>query len=94
MSTLTEQTDEQAFGDSLHDLQRACASCNRHDQAIVLIEACIEAGYNTQGRIHSILHALGWNLRHAQIILVKSAGSNPAIHRWQRDEHGVYCNHP
>ena len=84
---------EDAFVESLRALQRACQYCNKHDQAIVLISACIDAGYDTHGRILGALHALGWNLRHAAIVLIKSAGSNPAIHRWQRDDHGVYRNH-
>ena len=85
---------DDAFVASLKTLQRACQYANKHDQAIVLIHACIDAGHNTHGRILGALHAIGWNLKHAAIVLTKSAGSNPAIYRWQRDEHGVYGNHP
>lgn len=94
MNTLDLQREDQALLDSLHALDRACGPyTKKHDRAIVLIHACIDAGQNTHGRIISIMHAIGWNLKHAQIILSKSAGSNPALHRWQRDEAGVYHNH-
>jgi len=92
--TNPDHRPDDAFVASLRALQEACVYCNKHDQAIVLIHACIDAGYDTHGRILGALHAIDWNPRHAAIVLTKSAGGNPAIHRWQRDEHGIYRNHP
>lgn len=94
MSTLDLQGEDQALIDSLRELDIACSPhATKNDRAIILIHACIDAGQNTHGRIIGILHAIGWNLKHAQIVLNKSAGNNPTLHRWQRDETGGYRNH-
>lgn len=81
-----------AFLDGLRGLQRDCGP-NRNDQAVALITACIEEGWSTRARIVGALKALGFDGRHAAIMLNDNAGSDPAGHRWQRDQTGVYRLH-
>jgi hypothetical protein len=86
-------TNETLLAD-LRALDFACGKgTNKHDRVIVLIHACIDAGCNTKEAIQEALRLLGWNLQHARIILSSSTGNNPNLHRWQRDEAGVYRNH-
>ena len=70
--------------ESLRELLAACSTCNKHEQAIVLIDACIEAGQNTKAGILGTLGLLGWNMAHARVLLVKSTGNAPTRHRWSR----------
>ncbi len=80
------------FLDGLRDLQRDCGpNCN--DQAVALITACIEEGWNTRARIVGALKALGFDYRHAAIMLKDNAGPDPVRHRWQCGETGVYRLH-
>ena len=78
----------------LRALDIACGTgANKHERVIVLIHACIDAGCNTKVAIQQALGRLGWNVRHALIILSNSTGNNPDLYRWQRDEAGIYRNH-
>lgn len=86
-------TDE-AFIEGLRGLLAACGPSNKHEQVIVLIHACIDSGRNTQGRILDALDRLGWNMRHARLMLEKSTGNAPSRHRWSRHADGVYRSHP
>ena len=86
-------TENDTFIESLRELQAACCTCNQHEQVIVLIHACIEAGRNTQGPILDTLDRLGWNMQHARLLLKKSTGNLPALHLWSRDADGVYRSH-
>lgn len=81
--------------ESLRSLDAACGEgTSKHDRAVVLIHACIDSGCNTKEGIFGMLQRMGWNMRHAGIILAKSTGSNPSRHYWQRDEAGIYRSHP
>ncbi len=73
-------------------LQQACGP-NKHHQAIALITACIEEGWNTRARIVGALSQLGFDERHAAMTVIKNAGPNPVRHHWQPDEKGVYRLH-
>lgn len=85
---------DDALIESLRELQAACSTCNKHEQAIVLIDACIEAGRNTKDGILGTLGLLGWNMAHARLLLAKSTGNAPTRHRWSCDSDGVYRSHP
>ena len=87
-------TENDAFIEGLRDLRAACDTCNKHEQVIVLIHACIDSGRNTKGRILDALDRLGWNMQHARLLLDKSTGNLLALHRWSRDADGVYRSHP
>ena len=87
--------ETEAFLEGLRALDRACGpDISKHDRVIVLIHACIEGGCDTKERILEVLQRMDCNMTHARIILGESRGSNPGIHRWQRDETGTYQNHP
>ena len=90
------QTGEpEALLEGLRALDQACGpDISKHDRVIVLIQACIEGGFDTKERILGALQRMDCHKTHAQIILSKSTGSNPSRHRWQRDEAGIYRNHP
>lgn len=93
MNYLNPPSEDQI--ESLRGLDQSCGSdTNKHDRAIVLIHACIGEGHNTKERILEVLRLIGWNLKHARIVLSKSTGNNPSLHRWRRDEAGVYHSHP
>ena len=86
--------DDADLLESLRTLQGICSTCSKHEQAIVLIHACIDAGCNTKEGIFGMLRLLDWNMRHAGIILSNSTGNNPGLHHWRRDEAGIYLSHP
>lgn len=81
-----------AIFDRLRGLMAACGS-NKHDVAIALISACIEEGVDTGPRIIGTLRRLELNPGHAARMLKEGTGSDPARHRWQRDEEGRYSLH-
>ncbi|WP_156457483.1 hypothetical protein [Altererythrobacter sp. Root672] len=77
--------------DRLRKLLRDCGP-NKHDQAIVLITACVEEGI-TQGRdIVRTLQALGLNAQHVGKTLSDGTGNQPERHRWRKDAAGCYVN--
>jgi len=63
---------------------------NKHDQAIIVIMACIGQGIDTLPRLRGVMRSLGFDPRHVGIMLNGGTGTNPEMHRWQRDENGVY----
>lgn len=63
---------------------------NKHDRAIILITALIGEGINMREQIIAVLTQLGFSRGHIAIVLAKASGSNPAVHRWQRDADGRY----
>lgn len=75
--------------DRLRALKSECGP-DRHDQATVLITACILEGLNTGERIVGALTELGMTPGHVWIMLKKHTGSNPARHHWRCDESGTY----
>ncbi|KQU47396.1 hypothetical protein ASG67_14135 [Sphingomonas sp. Leaf339] len=63
---------------------------NKHDQAITIIMACIGQGIDTLPRLRGVMNSLGFDPQHVGIVLSGGTGTNPALHRWRRDEKGVY----
>lgn len=66
---------------------------NKHDHVIVGIEACIWSGIRTGPKIIQTLSRVGLSSSHIAIILHTEAGSDPARHRWERDNGGYYTTH-
>ena len=88
------QSETEAFLESLRALDQACGpDISKYDRVIVLIHACIEGGFDTKERILEVLQRMDCNMTHARIILSSGRGSNPRIHRWERDETGTYRIH-
>jgi len=82
---------DQDFLQGLRKLALACGpDSNQHDKAIVLINACIEAGINTGKLIVGTLVCVGFNPRHIGKLLKDFRGTDLSRHYWQRDQEGVY----
>lgn len=78
----------------LRKLALACGPrASAHDKGIVLIQACIEAGYNKGGQIVGALVRAGFDAVHTRILLKKLCGETPDKYHWRRDENGVYHVH-
>jgi len=80
--------------DLLQELRQLALSCgpdaNKHDEAIVLIKACIEAGLNTEDIIIGALHRIGCNPAHIAVMLSVTHRKYPGHGHWRRDKSGVY----
>lgn len=63
---------------------------NKHDRAIVLIQALIENDINTRKRIRGAAVHLGMDPAHVIIILNRHEGTDPERHYWKIDEEGNY----
>lgn len=74
-------------------LDRFAPEINRHDRAVVMIEACIAQGINTRAAILQVANRLGFTRGHVPVILSKETGDNPTVHRWRLDEDGRYVLH-
>ncbi|KXU29479.1 hypothetical protein A0J57_23175 [Sphingobium sp. 22B] len=75
----------------LRGLMRSCQSeVGKHDQAIIVIAACIEEGLDTRPRIVGAMKKLGFNSAHVAITLNKATGSDLERHRWRLDGAGRY----
>lgn len=84
-------TSDAVMFERLRDLKRACGSgTGLHDQAIVMINACIDEGLDTRSRLVAAMKQLGFSPAHVAITLNKAAGCNPERHRWSQDEAGRY----
>lgn len=84
-----------AFFRRLRQLWLDCGEgMSKHEQARVLIRACIEEGLVNGKRIVGVLARIGFDRRHAGLTLGSLCGSNPALHDWWRDETGCYRLHP
>lgn len=70
-----------------HVLDTFGSGCNRHEQLILMIEACIGEGIDTSSRIIAALKNLGFNAQHVSMAL---KDLNPIAHRWQRSADGIY----
>jgi hypothetical protein len=80
--------------DELRTLDAACTQeASKHSRVIVLISACIVSGIDTGPQIIAALGELGFNRRHAGIVLHSEAGSHRGAHRWQRTADGRYRLH-
>lgn len=73
------------------------ASCgpnaNKHDQANVLISACIMEGLDNGARIVGALKRLGFRPRHVSIVLKEGTGGSASSSHWRRDARGRYSLH-
>lgn len=70
------------------------AGSNRHAQITVAILALIANGINTFASLRWNLGLLGFNAKHAAIILHKSAGKSPVGSHWWKDADGLFHAHP
>ena len=91
MTTTTLPVDQAARFQRLEALLWQCreAGANKNDQAITLITACIEEGITAGPAIVGTIGHLGMDKQHIGAILHHSTGTNPARHRWQRQD-GAY----
>lgn len=83
-----------AFSDALYqEMKELIASCgpeaNKHDLAIVTIEACIENGIDTKPHLIGFLQHLGFKRGHIANTLKFETAST----RWRCID-GVYCLNP
>lgn len=85
---------EYAFFEGLRALWLRCgADTSKHDQARILIMACIDGGVGNGSRIVGILSKIGFNARHIGATLDRQCGSNPDLHDWWKDDEGNYRLH-
>ena len=85
---------EHAFFEGLRELWLRCgADTSKHEQARILIMACIEGGVGSGKRIVGILSKIGFNARHIGATLDRQCGSNPDLHDWWKDDEGNYRLH-
>lgn len=63
---------------------------NKHDQAIVIITACLAERVNTSRAIFAVTTELGFNQRHVSIVLHGHLGTDPRRHRWSKGDDGRY----
>lgn len=86
---------ENAFFDGLRELWRQCQrNSNKHEQARVLIMACIGYGIQSGTRIVGILSHIGMNRQHIGLTLASLCGPKPERHDWWKDAAGHYHLHP
>ena len=85
---------ESAFFEGLRALWRDCGhDTNKHDQARILISACIDGGIDDGKRIVGILSHIGLNARYVGATLRHLCGPNAALHDWWKDDEGKYHLH-
>ena len=68
-------------------LQTIAPGSNRHEQLILMIEACIGEGIDTGLHLVDMLKRLGFNAQHVGMAL---ADHNPHASRWKRSADGIY----
>lgn len=68
-------------------------SLNQNEQVLILIGACLVNGIGQGSMITEAIHRLGYDKRYIGLILSKSAGADPKLHDWYRDNDGVYQLH-
>jgi hypothetical protein len=80
---------------TLHKLRQSlvASGCNLNDQAIVLIEACIESGIDRGPDIVREVSALGLHRGSVGAQLKHNTGRNPERYRWYKTESGRYRLH-
>ena len=84
-----------AFFQRLEKLRYDCGPrTSKHDQARVLIAACIDEGIVSRRRLIGILAQLKFDRRHAGKTLHEFCGPDPDRHDWWSDEAGNYRLHP
>ena len=90
----THPSERAPFSDALYqDMKNLIASCgveaNRHDLAIVVIEASLDDGINTKPHLIGFLQHLGFDRGHVANLLKFETASR----RWQC-VNGVYSTRP
>lgn len=90
MPTVTE--DQLSRLQALND--GPLSECNTSDRAIMLITACLDDGINRGPEIIDTLVRLGFNQKHAGIMLSKHSGSKQAGNFWEKQDDGTYRLHP
>lgn len=78
--------------EDLRDELVACG-CNRNDQAVILIQACIESGIDEGTDIVRTVAALGLHKASVGAQLGHNTGRNPARHLWFKTDQGRYRLH-
>ena len=78
----------------LRNLLKACAiGTSRHDQARVLLQACMTNSRMTGKQLVGILATLGFNKQHVGKILFDFCGDDDRHYDWWRDDAGHYHLH-
>ena len=72
----------QIFSEVRQLIADCCPTGNKHEQAIVAIEAFIIAGFDTRARIVGALRRLGFDNGHVHIVLKQETGKMDH-HRWR-----------
>ena len=67
--------------------------CSKHDQAVILIQACIKSGIDKGPEIAATVSGLGLDKRHVGLTLGNSEGCNAERHHWVRGADGRYRVH-
>ncbi|WP_037499242.1 hypothetical protein [Sphingomonas jaspsi] len=93
MNTTTKHTPAASIDSALADIQQLLSECcpasNKHERATVAIEALIIAGVCTHSEIVGAMRAMGFDYRHANILL-KTMTGKASHHRWTLDGAGTY----
>ncbi|WP_425228822.1 hypothetical protein [Sphingomonas sp.] len=85
------QAETTAMFHRLRELKgQSQAGADKHVQAIVLISALIEEGVDAGRGIVGALVTLGFNRKHAGMMLQEGKGNDPARHRWACGDDGQY----
>jgi hypothetical protein len=94
---MTKYTSASASPELLQSLRQLIASCgskaNKHDVAIVCIQACIADGVDTKPFIIGTLMRVGFKSGHVALLLDDCAGIFPESHHWRLDAAGRYHLH-
>lgn len=78
----------------LRELQASLTdSDNKHGQAVTLIRACLIEGINTGSAIIATLTELGYDAKHAGIMLNKHCGNDPKAYHWAKLTDDTYRAH-
>ncbi len=77
----------------LSGLRDDCAAAHKHEQATVLISACIGEGIDTKAKIIRTLVLLGFKGSHAANLLKYGTGTCPTGNYWWLDKSGSYRVH-
>jgi protocatechuate 3,4-dioxygenase beta subunit len=89
----TEITDAalDALVDRIRQLIYDCGpTANRHDLAVVAIEACIAEGADTKADLMRVLVRAGFKAGHVAMVLDPRKGPFASAEHWQADADGRY----
>jgi hypothetical protein len=68
-------------------------ACSKHDQVLILIEACIGEAVTKGSDIIAVISALGFSSRHVGMWLAQGCGPSAERNRWFKGADGRYCLH-